>query len=260
MAGSIEKTTGAERAKVSRKIVITGAGAGLGKALAERFASEGETVILLGRTASKVEALAAELGAPAMGVGCDVADPDSVRAAFAAIAAVHPKIDVLINNAAVYEPFTVAEARDDQIRTILDTNLAGPIYCCRSAIPMMEKGATIINVGSESVDLPFFTLTLYQASKAGLNRLTEALAAELEESGIRVTMVRAGSMMAEGKESPGWDPAAAMRFYQGSLKAGLDLSKRPVSDVNSVTNVFRAVIDLPPDVHLTRVFVEARRP
>jgi meso-butanediol dehydrogenase / (S,S)-butanediol dehydrogenase / diacetyl reductase len=245
---------------VSRKIVITGAGAGLGRALAERFAREGETVILLGRTAAKVEALAAELGAPAMAVGCDVSDPDSVRAAFAMIAAVHPKIDVLINNAAVYEPFAIADARDDQIRTIIDTNLAGPVYCCRSAIPMMERGGTIINVGSESVDLPFATLSIYQASKAGLNRITDALAAELEDTGIRVTMVRAGSMMADGKEAMAWDPAAAMRFYQGSRKAGLDLQTRPVSHVNSVTDVFRAVVDLPPDVHLTKVFVEARRP
>jgi NAD(P)-dependent dehydrogenase (short-subunit alcohol dehydrogenase family) len=245
---------------VSRKIIITGAGAGLGRALAERFSREGETVILLGRTAAKVEALAAELGAPAMAVGCDVSDPDSVRAAFATIAAVHPKIDVLINNAAIYEPFAIADARDDQIKTIIDTNLAGPIYCCRSAIPMMEKGATIINVGSESVDLPFYTLSLYQASKAGLNRITESLATELEDSGIRVTMVRAGSMMADGKEAMNWDPAAAMQFYQGSLKAGLDLRTRPVSHVNSVTDVFRAVIDLPADVHLTKIFVEARRP
>ncbi len=251
---------GRESGNLSRKIVITGAGAGLGRALAERFAAEGETVILLGRTLAKVEALAAQLGGPALAIGCDVADPDSVRAAFAQIAAVHPRIDVLINNAAVYEPFTIAEARDDQIATILNTNLSGPIYCCRSAIPLFDRGGLIINIGSESVDLPFVMLSLYQASKAGLNRLTEALAAELEESGIRVTMIRAGSMMAEGKESPNWDPDAAMRFYVGCGKAGLDLSSRPVSDVKSVTDVFSAVVNLPIDVHLTKVFVEARRP
>jgi meso-butanediol dehydrogenase/(S,S)-butanediol dehydrogenase/diacetyl reductase len=251
---------GGESEKVSRKIVITGAGAGLGRALAERFARDGETVILLGRTLSKVEALAAQLGGSAMAVGCDVADPQSVRDAFAAIAAVHPTIDVLINNAAVYEPFTIAEARDDQISTILNTNLAGPIFCCRSAIPMLERGGLIINIGSESVDLPFAMLSLYQASKAGLNRLTEALGAELAESGIRVTMIRAGQMMAEGKESPGWDPDAAMRFYVGCGKAGLDLSSRPISDVKTVTDVFSAVVNLPPDVHLALVNVEARRP
>jgi meso-butanediol dehydrogenase/(S,S)-butanediol dehydrogenase/diacetyl reductase len=103
-------------------------------------------------------------------------------------------------------------------------------------------------------------LSLYQASKAGLNRLTEALAIELEEAGIRVTMVRAGSMMAEGKEALNWDPDAATRFYVGCTKAGLDLQSRPVSDVRSVTDVFSAVVNLPPDVHLTQVSVEARKP
>jgi meso-butanediol dehydrogenase/(S,S)-butanediol dehydrogenase/diacetyl reductase len=245
---------------LSRKIVITGAGAGLGRALAERFARDGETVILLGRTVSKVEAVAAALGAPAMAVGCDVADPDSVRGAFAQIAAVHPTIDVLINNAGVYEPFHVADARDDQIQSIVGINLLGPIYCSRSAIPMMEPGSTIINVGSESSDLPFPMLGIYQSSKTGLNRFTEALAMELEEKGIGVTMVRAGSMMGDHVERPNWDPEAAMQFHQRCLQNGLDLRARPISHVNSVTAVFRAVVDLPPDVHLPFVSVEARKP
>lgn len=245
---------------MGKKIVITGAGAGLGKALATRFAGEGDTVILLGRTLSKVQAVADELGGEAMAVECDVASADSVRAAFAAIAEKHPKIDVLINNAGIYEPFTVAEATDRQIDSIIATNLSGPIYCCRAAIPMMEKGAQIINVGSESVAVPFAMLSLYQTSKAGLEQFTAALEAELEESGIRVTSVRAGPMYDEGKDAPNWDPDAAMRFYMGCAKNGIDLRARPVSHSNSVTGVFRAVIDLPPDVKLSHVAVGARHP
>ena len=80
---------------MGKTIVITGAGVGLGRALARRFAKEGETVILLGRTLSKVQAVADELGEPAFAVQCDVGVPDSVRTAFAAIAERHPKIDVL---------------------------------------------------------------------------------------------------------------------------------------------------------------------
>lgn len=245
---------------MGKKIVITGAGAGLGKALATRFAGEGDTVILLGRTVSKVQAVAAELGGEAMAVECDVASADSVRAAFAAIAEKHPKIDVLINNAGIYEPFTVAEATDRQIDSIIATNLSGPIYCCRAAIPMMEKGAQIINVGSESVAVPFAMLSLYQTSKAGLEQFTAALEAELEESGIRVTSVRAGPMYDEGKDAPNWDRDAAMRFHMGCAKNGIDLRARPVSHSNSVTGVFRAVIDLPPDVKLSHVAVGARHP
>lgn len=245
---------------MSKIIVITGAGVGLGRALARRFAQDGETVVLLGRTYAKVAALADELGGSAFAVECDVSSPDSVRTAFARIAERHPKIDVLINNAAVYEPFTVAEARDDQILGSLHTNLAGPIFCARAAIPMMDRGALIINVGSESETVPFALLSLYQTSKAGLKRFTEALSVELREEGIRVSTVRAGPMMEEGKEAPGWDRDVAMRFYQESAKAGLDMRTRPVSNVTSVTDIFRAVIDLPPDVHLTHLIVEARKP
>lgn len=245
---------------MGKTIVITGAGVGLGRALARRFAKEGETVILLGRTFSKVEALAKELGEPAMAVECDVSSPASVRSAFETIAKRHSKIDVLINNAAIYEPFAVAEASDDQIMSSVTTNLAGPILCTRSAIPMMEKGGYIINVGSESIAVPFVMLSLYQSTKAGLERFSEALEVELEDSGIRVSTVRAGPMMEQGKEPPSWDRDAAMRFHQGCQAAGIDLTTRPVSDVTSVTDVFRSLLDLPPDVRVSHVSVGARHP
>lgn len=244
---------------MARTIVITGAGLGLGRALSRRFAAEGETVVLLGRTFAKVRALADELGAPALAVECDVASADSVRAAFATIGGRHPTIDVLINNAAVYEPFTVAEATDDQIASIVGIDLLGPIYCCRSAIPMMRPGATIINVGSESVELPFAMLSLYQAAKAGLERFTRSLADELRGDGIRVTMIRAGQMYEVGKEMNNWDGDVAMRFFQACTDNGIKLGERPLSNVDSVTAAFRAVIDLPPDVHLNHISVEARK-
>ena len=116
---------------MSKIIVITGAGAGLGKNLAQRFASDGDTVVLLGRTFSKVQAVAAEIGDRAMAVECDVASADSVRAAFAKVAERFPKIDVLINNAAIFSPSTVAEASDEHIIDTINTNLVGAIFCAR---------------------------------------------------------------------------------------------------------------------------------
>lgn len=245
---------------MGKAIVITGAGVGLGRALARRFAKEGETVILLGRTLSKVQALADELGAPNFAVECDVGLPDSVRAAFAEIARRHPKIDVLINNAAVYEPFFVKDATDDQILSSVVTNLAGPIFTCRAAIPMMERGGTIINVSSESVGLEFPLLSLYQSAKAGLERFSQSLSRELEPDGIRVTVARAGQMYEEGKARPAWNPEVAMQFFLLCKEAGIDMSKRPLSNVASVTDVFRALIDLPADVRLTHVSIEGRHP
>ena len=243
---------------MGKTIVITGAGIGLGRAMARRFAKEGETVILLGRTYSKVKELADELGAPAMAVECDVGSADSVRKAFAEISAVHPKIDVLINNAAVYEPFLVANASDEQILTPVLTNFAGPIFTARAAIPMMEKGAYIMNVTSESVALEVPMLSLYQSSKAGMERFTKSLKRELEPEGIRVTTARCGPMYEEGKGSS-WDREIAMQFHMACVAVGIDMTKRPISHVNSVTDVFRSLVDLPADVCVPHVSIEGWR-
>lgn len=241
---------------MSKTIVITGAGIGLGRALARRFASEGDQVVLLGRTFAKVEAAAAEIGDAAMAIECDISSADSVRAAFAEIAKRHATIDVLINNAAVYEPSFVRDSTDAQILAPILTNLAGSIFCCRAAIPVMGKGGLIINISSESVGLPFAMMSLYQASKAGLERFTEALRGELSPDGIRVSLVRAGSMYEEGKTFT-LDPQIAMQFAQGCAKNGLNLRERPIAQFTSVTNVFRALIDLPADIHMPTILLEA---
>ncbi len=244
---------------MSKIIVITGAGDGLGRALARRFVADGETVVLLGRTQSKVEAVAAELGERAMAVQCDVSSPDSVRAAFARISERFPRIDVLINNAAIYEPFLIAEATDAQILTSIGANLTGPILCARSAIPLMTRGSHIINVTSESTEMRFPYLVLYQGTKAGVERFSEGLHHELDPAGIKVTTLRAGQMMEEGKR-PNWNPEIAMRFGQAAMAAGLNLRDLPKSQYDSVTNVFRAVIDMPPDLQTAVVTVHARKP
>jgi len=129
---------------------------------------------------------------------------------------------VLVNNAAVYEPFLVAEATDEQILKIIATNLAGPIFCARAAIPLMGSGAHIINLSSESVELPFPHLSVYQCSKAGLERFSQALEQELAPQGIRVTTVRAGQMMDADKT---WDidPQVAARFGAAAMAVGLNL-------------------------------------
>jgi NAD(P)-dependent dehydrogenase (short-subunit alcohol dehydrogenase family) len=244
---------------VSKTIVITGAGDGLGRALARRFAKDGETVVLLGRTLSKVQAVADELGAPHFAVECDVGNPDSVRAAFAKVGEKHSKIDVLINNAAVFEPFTLAEARDDQIATALNTNLAGPIYCARAALPLFGGDGHLINVSSESVPLKMPMLWAYAGSKAALEFISDMWARELAPDGVRVTVVQAGQMMDETKTGTSWPMDVAMRFGQENAKVGLNLRERPISHYNSVTDAFRAVVDMPADLHISTVALSARK-
>ena len=242
---------------MAKTIVITGAGDGLGRALARRFAREGETVVLLGRTDAKIQAVAEELGATHFAIQCDVGSPDSVRAAFARVAERHPKIDVLINNAGIFEPFTLADATDDQIMTMLLTNFGGPIFCTRAALPMMEKGGHVINVGSESVRVKFPMLWLYESTKTALEHMTESVGRDIEKQGIRMTLVRAGQMMDETKGQSSWDPEVAMRFYQECAQAGIHLRERPIAHYNSATDAFRAVIDCPADIHIPFVALSA---
>jgi meso-butanediol dehydrogenase / (S,S)-butanediol dehydrogenase / diacetyl reductase len=245
---------------VTRCIVITGAGSGLGRALAQRLAADGDTIILLGRTRSKLDAVAAALGPASHAVACDVGSVDSVRTAFAAIAERHAKVDVLINNAAIYQPFFVQDATDEQISAAVMTNFAGPIYCSRAIIPLMQKGSHIINISSETVGLPHAMFSLYQSTKAGLERFTEALHAELEPRGIRVTLARAGQMMDADSRSPTADPTIARRFAEENLKRGLDFRTRPISSFSSVAEVLRMLVRLPEDVNVPRILLEARRP
>jgi len=242
---------------VGKVIAITGAGAGLGRALARAFAADGHHVVLLGVTGEKVRALAEEIGGHALALECDVSSPESVRAAFTTIARVHGRLDVLVNNAVVYQPFLTAEASDDQVLRTIGTNLTGPVLCTRAAIPLMGPGGHIFNLSSEAVAGTFPHLVLYQASKAGLERFSLGLQHELEPLGIKVTTVRAGSMFEEGKT---WnvDPEARARFVQAAMGVGIDLRTRAMSHYTSVVEVFRALLDLPPALQPGLVTLHAR--
>lgn len=243
---------------MSKVIVITGAGVGLGRTLARQFVADGHSVALLGRTPSKVEAVAEELGDRAMAVGCDVGSVDSVRDAFAAIAEKHGRVDVLINNAAIFEPFKLVNATDQQILGAVATNLVGPMLCAREAIPLMERGSHIINVSSESVDMHFPHFSLYQSTKAGLERFSKSMFQELEPDGIRVSMVRAGQMFEEGK---GWDidPEAGLAFHEAASAVGIHLAERPLSHFTSLVGIFTMLINLPEDLQVEHLSLKARK-
>lgn len=243
---------------MSKTIVITGAGAGLGRAMARRLARDGHRTVLLGRTLSKLEAVAEEIGGGAWSLGCDVADAASVKSAFVQIAEREPTIDVLINNAAVYEPYMIQDAAEDQIAAALDTNLAGAIHCTRLALAQMEKGGHIINISSRTVVAPAAMLALYQTSKAGLERFTRTLREEVAERGIRVTMLRAAGMMEKGMN---WSlPIETLRrFQEERRKRGIDLGENAVSQFASVAQLLPWLIELPADLDVTELMLEARQ-
>ncbi|MGE3691782.1 MAG: SDR family oxidoreductase [Novosphingobium sp.] len=242
---------------MAKVIVITGAGSGLGRAIARMFAQDGDNVVLLGRTLSKLERVAAELGDRAMPVACDIGDPDQVRAAFAQIAERHGKIDVLINNAAMIDYATIAEASDAHILGVISTNLTGNVLCTRSALNMMEPGGHIINVTSEAVDAPYPHHVAYQATKGGVECMSRHLQDEVRPMGIRISVVRAGPMY-DADYTMQASPEAAAAFHAACIERGIDLSKTAVSQFESVVWVFRALVDSPADMHVDTVRMGGR--
>ena len=245
---------------MAKTIIITGGGEGLGRVLALRFAADGDRVVLLGRTLAKVQAVADELGAPHFAVRCDVGDPASVREAFAEIAAQCAKVDVLINNAASYDPFTLAEVTDEQIVQMVNTNLTGPVLCSRAVLPLLKNSGRIINVSSESVRVKFAMQWLYTATKAGLESVSELLDRELAPDGVRVCLIRCGQMWDETKGGSAWPTELAQRFFIANAKVGVDFRNRPLSHYRSVAQVFRQVIDTPHDLNISHIDINGDRP
>lgn len=241
---------------MSKSIAITGAGSGLGRALARRFAADGHTLFLLGRNRDKLDQLSRDLPR-SRSVVCDVSDPVSVKAAFAEIAQDAPQLDVLVNNAGSFEPSMIRDASDAHIQALLNTNLAGPMYCSREALPLMEKGSHILSIGSETVVVPVAMLAIYQSTKAGLERFSKTLDQEVAPLGIRVTLVRAGKMY-----EPGMEAQFAQELYQQwvdeNLKLGRQPTGHPLSHYSSVADTIASLLHLPDDVHIPEIMIEGR--
>ena len=242
---------------MSKTIVITGAGSGLGRAVALRFAADGWATVLLGRTLEKLQGAADEIGEAATAIACDIREPDSVRAAFAEIAARFPQIDMLVNNAAFVEHQTIAEASDRHILEGVGTNLIGHILCSRAAIPLLRRGGHIVNISSGAVENNFGGMSVYAATKAGLERFSRSLYEELEPQGVCVSYLRTGQMV-DDLERWRTDPAIA-ETVAAALAHGLDPRKRPSATFASVAGVLAAMTRLPPDLAAAGVVVKPRR-
>ena len=231
---------------MSKVIVITGAGSGLGKTLAKRFITDGDSVVVMGRSLEKLEAVVAELGERAVAISCDVGVPQSVKAAFAEVEKQFSKIDVLINNAALVTHGAFADVSDDDIVDSFHTNAIGPMLCSKAAVAMMGRGGQIFNVSSGAVDNNYPGLSIYASSKTALERFSNAIYDELQPQGICVTIVRCGQMI-ESMDVWENDPAI-VALREKALADGWDPRDRPSSTFASVAEAFRALIDLPPDL------------
>lgn len=188
--------------RVAGKVcVVTGAGSGIGRAVALRLAEEGGRVLcadLAGGSAEETAGMADEAGRPVGGEAVartvDVAVAAEVDAMVADAVGRWGRIDVLVNNAGVNLPGLLHEVPDEVIDRTLDVNVKGQLYGCRAAIPHMlaQGGGSIVNVASVNgiVSEPF--LTVYSASKGASVMLTKGVALDYAKQGIRCNVICPG--------------------------------------------------------------------
>ena len=185
-----------------RVVLVTGGSRGIGRAIARRFAAEGATVALQYRSDRPAadETLAGLTGGEREHVAlpADVADPEQVRALVARVLDRFGRVDVLVNNAGIYEQHRVQEATYEEWRRAWErtiaTNLLGPANLIHQVVPHMvaQGGGRIVNVSSRGAFRGEPEFPAYGASKAGLNSLGQSLAQALAPVGIFVTTVAPG--------------------------------------------------------------------
>ena len=187
-------------------VLVTGAGTGIGRALAERFAGAGCKVIVNDVDADSAAATADSIKQKAEGyefhasVG-NVADWDSTVAAFVKAVEEHGTIDVLVNNAGMVSPMLhFFEADETWWRRIIDVNLTGHFLCSHKAARIMAKagGGVIINMSSGGATKAHRAFTAYDASKGGIEALTRAMALDLGPYNVRVNALMPGSIDTSG--------------------------------------------------------------
>ncbi len=192
-----------------RVVAVTGANRGIGKAIAKGVAAAGAAVAVMGRTSgSDVEGELtiertvreiADAGGTAVAVRCDVVDRASVDAAVATTNAQLGPIDVLVNNAGILSRATLLETTPEVWDAILRTNLDGVFFATMAVLPGMieRKRGAIVNISSSRGYSDDPQSAAYGASKAGLDRLTIKLAAELKDMGVAVNSLQPGLTMTE---------------------------------------------------------------
>ncbi|OYX24897.1 MAG: 3-oxoacyl-ACP reductase [Rhodobacterales bacterium 32-66-7] len=232
---------------MSRSIVITGAGAGIGRATARAFLAAGWQVTLLGRREATLVETAN--GHPAQILPCDVRDPESVAKAFAQI----PRLDVLFNNAGIAAPAApIDEISVDDWLNVSATNITGMFLCARAAFGILRRqtpqGGRIINNGSLSAHVPRPGSAPYTMSKHAVTGLTRTLGLDGRAFNIACAQIDIGNALTD----------MAARFTKGVPQADGQIRVEPVMDVDHVARMVLHMASLPLEVNTPFVTIMAR--
>jgi NAD(P)-dependent dehydrogenase (short-subunit alcohol dehydrogenase family) len=223
---------------IPRSIVVTGAGHGIGKAIAEAFAADGDAVVVADLDSNRAETVAKaihhETGSAAIPAQVDVRDAASVEAMVETALSAFGAIDVLVNNAGIYPSALVVDMAEAEWDAVMDTNVKGTFLVSRAvARHMIARGAggRIVNLTSGSAEMGRVGAAHYCASKAAVKLFTQVLALELAPHGIAVNAVGPGLI-----EVPGWAHSDA---YIAAMTAA-----NPMRRMGQPDEIARAVLYL----------------
>jgi NAD(P)-dependent dehydrogenase (short-subunit alcohol dehydrogenase family) len=229
--------------------IITGAGSGVGRAVAIAFLKDGYRTVLAGRRADALEETIKLSGAPAgqaLAVPTDVTDQASVQALFAATKAKFGRLDVLFNNAGVNAPggIMLEDLSLADWQKVVDTNLTGPFLCTQEAFKLMKdqepRGGRIINNGSISAYAPRPNSVAYTATKHAISGLTRTASLDGRKYDIAVGQVDIGNALTE----------MAQRMTQGVPQADGSIKVEQVMDVTHVATSVLHMASLPIEANV----------
>jgi len=221
--------------------VVTGAGRGIGAAIARELALLGATTVLCGRTESNLKASTdsiAKAGGQAQALPCDVSDLKSVEEAARQVESRFGRIDILVNNAGVGgfggPLYKLAPEEWDRI---MNTNLRGVYYMTRAFAPLMMRGRSghIINISSLAGKNALPNGAAYAASKWGLNGLSYSMAEELRSHNIRVSVICPGSTNTELSPHEGKDPNKMLQPEDVAHVVAMLVTQSPQSFVSEIS-------------------------
>ncbi len=221
-------------AKLTGKVaVVTGASKGIGAAIAEKLASEGAKIVVNYASdkagAQRVADNIKRAGGEAIVVQADVSKLDDIKRLFAETKRAFGQVDVLVNNAGVYE-FRPLEALDEQhYRKIFDLNVLGLLLTTKEAVTLMNgNGGSIINVSSIVSKTPPPASSVYSGTKGAVDVISRVLAQELAPRKIRVNTLAPGATITEGvraMDAPGFEELAVSRTPLGRMGTADDIAK-----------------------------------